>query len=148
MPINITSGVDNSISGVGNDRADLVPGVSTARPSGLSKIQAWFNPAAFKTNAVGTFGNVPRNYLRGPGYEDLDLSLFKDIFAEHRIHGQFQAEAFNALNHTNLANPASSASSGGTFGVISATSSSTGTVNIPSPVGTQRVWQFVGKIIF
>jgi hypothetical protein len=148
LPINITSGVDNSISGVGNDRADFNPGVSIARPSGLSKIQAWFNPAAFKTNTVGTFGNVPRNYLRGPGYEDLDLSLFKDIFTEHRIHGQFQAEAFNALNHTNLANPASSASSGGTFGVISATSSSTGSVNIPSPVGTQRVWQFVAKIIF
>jgi hypothetical protein len=148
LPINITSGVDNSVSGVGNDRADFVPGVSTSRPSGLSKIQAWFNPAAFKTNALGTFGNVPRNYLRGPGYEDLDLSLFKNIFTEHRVHGQFQAEAFNALNHTNLANPASSASSGGTFGVISATSSSTGSVNIPSPVGTQRVWQFVGKIIF
>jgi hypothetical protein len=36
----------------------------------------------------------------------------------------------------------------GTFGQITATSSSTGSVNTPSAVGTQRVWQFVAKIIF
>jgi hypothetical protein len=78
----------------------------------------------------------------------VDISLFKDIAGEHRVHGQFQAEAFNALNHTNLANPGTSASSSGTFGQITSTSSSTGSVNIPSPVGTQRVWQFVAKVIF
>lgn len=148
LPINITSGVDNSLSGVGSDRADFVPGVSPARPAGVSRIQQWFNPAAFKTNAIGTFGNVPRNYLRGPGYDDVDISLFKEIAPERRIHGQFQAQAFNAFNHTNLANPASSASSTGTLGVITSTNSSTGSVNMPSQVGTQRVWQFVAKVIF
>ena len=148
LPLTITSGVDNSHSGVGNDYADYVQGVSPKRPAGVSRIQEWFNTAAFKTNAVGTFGDVPRNSLRGPGYDDVDLSLFKDIASEHRIHGQFQAEAFNAFNHTNLANPGTSASSSGTFGQITSTSSSTGSVNIPSPVGTQRVWQFAMKIIF
>jgi hypothetical protein len=148
LPLTITSGVDNSHSGVGNDYADYVQGVSTRRPAGVSKIQEWFNTAAFKTNAIGTFGDVPRNSLRGPGYDDVDLSLFKDIAGEHRVHGQFQAEAFNAFNHTNLANPGTTASSAGTFGGITSTSSSTGSVNIPSPVGTQRVWQFVAKVIF
>jgi hypothetical protein len=148
LPINITSGVDNSISGVGADCADFVPGVSPKRPSGANKITTWFNPAAFQKNAVGTFGNVPRNYLRGPGYNNLDLSVFKDIGGEHRIHGQFQAQAFNAFNHTNLGNPGSTASNTGTLGVITSTSSSTGSVNMPSAVGTQRVWQFVAKIIF
>jgi hypothetical protein len=148
LPLTITSGVDNSHSGVGNDYADYKPGVSPRRPAGASKISEWFNPAAFQTNAVATFGDVPRNSLRGPGYDDVDLSLFKDIATEHRVHGQFQAEAFNAFNHTNLANPGTTASSTGSLGVITATSSSTGSVNIPSPVGTQRVWQFVAKIIF
>jgi hypothetical protein len=155
LPINITSGVDNSLSGVGNDLAVYNPGVSITRPAGVSKIAEWFNPAAFAENPLPSaangfaqsFGNVPRNSLRGPAYEDTDISLFKDILSEHRVHGQFQAEAFNAWNHTNLANPTSTASSG-TFGQITATSSSTGTVNTPSQVGTQRVWQFVGKIIF
>jgi hypothetical protein len=148
LPLTITSGVDNSHSGVGNDYADFVPGVSPKRPAGVSKIQEWFNPAAFRTNAVGTFGDVPRNILRGPGYDDVDLSLFKDIAPEKRVHGQFQAEAFNALNHTNFGGPGTSASSSGTLGVITSTSSSTGSVNIPSPVGTQRVWQFAAKVIF
>lgn len=147
LPITINSGVDNSLSGVGNDYADYVPGVSPARPAGASKIKEWFNPAAFSENAIGTFGDVPRNSLRGPGYADLDLSLFKDIATEHRVHGQFQAEAFNALNHTNLANPTSTVSSG-TFGEITGTSSSTGSVNIPSVVGSPRIFQFGAKVIF
>jgi hypothetical protein len=147
LPITITSGVDNSLSGIGNDFADFVPGVSTARPAGVSKIAEWFNTAAFAKNATGTFGNTPRNFLRGPGYNDLDLSLFKDIHPESRIHGQFQAQAFNAFNHTNLANPTTSVSSG-TFGQITATSSSSGSVNMPSSIGTQRVFQFAAKIIF
>jgi Carboxypeptidase regulatory-like domain len=155
LPITIVSGIDNSLSGIGNDLAVYNPGVSIRRPQGVSKIAEWFNPAAFAENPLPSaannfaqsFGNVPRNSLRGPAYQDTDISLFKDIMSDHRIHGQFQAEAFNAWNHTNLANPAATASSS-TFGEITATSSSTGTVNTPSQVGTQRVWQFVGKIIF
>jgi hypothetical protein len=38
--------------------------------------------------------------------------------------------------------------SSGTFGQITATSSSTGTVNTPSLVGTQRVFQFAMKVVF
>jgi hypothetical protein len=154
LPFSIASGVDNSESGIGNDLAVYNPGVSISRPAGAPKTE-WFNPAAFAKNPVPSaannftqsFGNVPRNSLRGPAYEDTDISLFKDILGEHRVHGQFQAEAFNAWNHTNFGNPTSSVSSG-TFGTITATSSSTGSVNTPSAVGTQRVWQFVGKIIF
>ena len=153
LPFSITSGADNSKSGVGNDLG-VYTGQPIARPAGAPKTE-WFNPAAFSQNPVPSaannwtqsFGNVPRNSLRGPAYEDTDISLFKDILSEKRIHGQFQAEAFNAWNHTNLANPTSAANSG-TFGTITATSSSTGTVNIPSPAGTQRVWQFAAKIIF
>ena len=155
LPLTINSGVDNSLSGIDNDYATYVPGVSTARPAGVSKIAEWFNTAAFAENPLPTangnvqsFGNVPRNSLRGPGYEDVDMSLFKDIFPERRVHGQFQAQAFNAFNHTNLATPGTTVSSTGAFGQITATSSSTGTVNTPSEVGTQRVWQFAAKIIF
>ena len=154
LPLTITSGVDNSLSGIGNDYA-VYTGVSPARPAGASKLAEWFNPAAFAKNPlpsangnVQSFGNVPRNSLRGPGYEDTDISLFKDILSSRRIHGQFQAEVFNAWNHTNLAGPGTTVSSTATFGQINATSSSTGSVNSPSTVGAQRVWQFVGKIIF
>ena len=153
LPFSITSGADNSKSGVSNDLG-VYTGQPIARPAGAPKTE-WFNPLAFAQNPVPSaannwtqsFGNVPRNSLRGPAYEDTDISLFKDILSEKRIHGQFQAETFNAWNHTNFANPTSAANSG-TFGNITATSSSTGTVNTPSQVGTQRVWQFAAKIIF
>ena len=155
LPISVYSGVDNSESGINNDLAEYT-GVSPKRPPGASKITEWFNPAAFEKNPAPSaangyaqsFGNVPRNSLRGPAFEDTDLSLFKDIASEKRIHGQFQAEVFNAWNHTNLSNPGSTVSSAATFGAITATSSSTGSVNTPSLVGTQRIWQFVGRIIF
>lgn len=147
LPITIASGVDNSLSGIGNDYADYNPNYSPARPAGASKTAQWFNPKAFTKNATGTFGNVPRNSLRGPGYENVDASIFKDILPERRVHGQFQAEVFNAFNHTNLANPVSSVSSG-TFGQITSTSSSTGSVNMTSTVGSARIFQFVAKVIF
>ncbi len=44
-------------------RPDLVPGVDPYLKDGVR----WLNPAAFTTPQPGTFGNVPRNYLRGPG---------------------------------------------------------------------------------
>jgi hypothetical protein len=153
-PFTLTSGVDNSLSGIGNDYADFVPGVSPKRPAGVSKIKDWINPAAFQKNAIGTFGDVPRNAFRGPGYADVDMSVFKDIFPEHRIHGQFQAEAFNVFNHTNLDNPATNVSSPNFNNLnnknnqITATNASTGSVNMTSTVGAARIFQFAAKIIF
>ncbi len=154
LPFSITSGVDNSKSGISNDLGVYNSGVSTKPPAGSPKTE-WFNPGAFGPNPAPSaangyaqsFGNVPRNSLRGPAFEDTDISLFKDFLAEHRIHGQFQAEAFNAWNHTNFANP-TSASNSGTFGSITATSTSTGTVNSATTAGASRVFQFVMKIMF
>src|SRR6185437_16146752 len=78
QPLNITSGQDNSFSGVGKDRADLVSGVDPHLPSGRSRAQdisAAFNTAAFVVNAKGTFGDAPRNPLRNLNYFNVDASL-------------------------------------------------------------------------
>lgn len=143
LPFTITSGTDRSLSGVGNDYADLVPGASAARPQGADFHTQWFNTAAFAPAALGTFGNVRRNTIYGPGYEELDLSLFKNVLAEARVHGQFRAECFNLFNHPNFANPTGAVNSGN-FGKITSTvaSSGTGTQGLP------RVFQFGAKIIF
>ncbi len=141
MPFNVVSGTDRSLSGIGNDYADQVG--NPARPAHVSRIKEYFNTAAFVPAAVGTFGDVGRNSLRGPGYEDVDLSVFKDIFHFSRFQAQFQAQAFNALNHTNLANPQNSISSG-TYGQITGTvASGTG-----SNAGSPRVFQFALKLMF
>ena len=82
FPFTVLSGTDRSLSGVGNDYADRVG--NPARPAGVSKIKEWFNTAAFVPATIGTFGDIGRNSLRGPGYADVDMSLFKNMFTGER----------------------------------------------------------------
>ncbi len=142
LPFTVLSGTDRSLSGVGNDYADVVPGVNPmSHTAGLTRAQQFFNRAAFAPAALGTYGNSSRNSLRGPGFEEVDMSLFRNFFPEHRIHGQFRAEGFNILNHPNLANPVSTLSS-------AAVGSITGTVATSSTNLGPRVFQFGAKILF
>jgi hypothetical protein len=53
----------------------------------------------------GTFGNAPRNSLRGPSYFDTDFSLMKSLNFSERFRGQFRAEIFNFFNNVNLGQP-------------------------------------------
>ena len=62
----------------------------------------WINPAAFTPNAIGTYGDVGRNALRGPGYFGFDLSLSRNFKFRERYSLQVRADAFNILNHTNF----------------------------------------------
>lgn len=66
------------------------------------------------------FGSVGRNTLRGPGFFNLDLGLFRTFSLTENLKLQFRAEALNALNHPNFANPNGDISSG-TFGFITST---------------------------
>ncbi len=59
----------------GTQRPDLIPGVDPYLKNGVR----WLNPAAFATPQPGTFGNLPRNFLRGPGFWQADLMLSKDF---------------------------------------------------------------------
>ncbi|MFZ0274447.1 MAG: carboxypeptidase regulatory-like domain-containing protein [Acidobacteriaceae bacterium] len=102
----------------------------------------WFNPQAFLPPATGTYGNVARDSLVGPGLSELDLSASKDTRLTEALKLQFRAEFFNILNHTNFLTPNevvySSATAGvsPTAGVITATST------------TSRQIQFGAKLQF
>ena len=52
--------------------------------------------------AAGAWGNAPRNFVRGPGRDNWNLSLYKNfVFSEARGSNlQFRAEFFNVWNHT------------------------------------------------
>ena len=65
----------------------------------------WFDPNAFVVPAAGTFGNVGRNVLTGPGLATWDFSLMKDTRVSERFNLQFRAEIFNLLNRVNLNTP-------------------------------------------
>jgi outer membrane receptor protein involved in Fe transport len=61
-----------------------------------------FNTCAFVSDTViGTFGNAGRNIIRGPGFQNWDLSLFKAFPLREAMRFEFRAEFFNAFNHAN-----------------------------------------------
>jgi Carboxypeptidase regulatory-like domain/TonB dependent receptor len=140
FPVNVT--VDRSSSAVpdgntNNQRPDLVPGVPLYLPGGE------FNIAAFAVPAPGTFGDAPRNLLRGPGLWQADLALGKHIPVTERVQLQFRAEAFNIFNRPQYAAPLSDISNPVTFGQILST------VNTgPVGTGTPRQMQFMLRAQF
>ncbi len=70
--------------------------------SGPQSPNQWFNTSVFSLPALYTFGNAPRNAVIGPGLEELDLSLQKEVPLAERARLQFRAEAYNLLNHPNF----------------------------------------------
>jgi outer membrane receptor protein involved in Fe transport len=67
------------------------------------------------------FGNAGRNNLRGPGFFNIDLSMFRSIALTERVRLQFRIEALNALNHPNFGNPGADISNAAAFGFITST---------------------------
>lgn len=97
------SGTDNSLTGVGLDRPNMVAG-GDPYVRNTSTLQ-WLNPAAFVANPTGTFGNAGAYSLQRAGYFDLDLGLsrFFQLRESKRLEVRF--EDFNSLNHTNFSSP-------------------------------------------
>ena len=101
---------DNSLSGMGNDRPDITVAniKQTQLGSGRShaaQVSEWFNTADFVPNAIGTYGNIGKNSLRGPRLFTEDLALLKSGKAGERIGYEFRAEFYNAFNNVNFGNP-------------------------------------------
>src|SRR6266481_3112557 len=73
----------------------------------------WVNPDAFGT-ATGAFGTLSRNKYYGPGFGDVDLSIFKNIPIRERLKIQLRAEMFNLFNRVNFASGPGAVGSDGT----------------------------------
>jgi hypothetical protein len=67
--------------------------------------------------APGTFGNMRRNVVYGPGFVNLDFSVIKDFKFGERFSLQLRGEFFNILNHPNFADPDHDFSDGATLGL-------------------------------
>jgi len=119
----LTPRVGSNVSGNGDvrspDRPDLVPGIPQYVRSGTQ----WLNSAAYTPPANGTFGNLGRGTLTGPGLTEVDISLSKETQLSDRVAMQFRTECFNVLNHNNFGLPNLVLSSG-SFGAVSNTATS------------------------
>lgn len=104
QPFSVFADGDVSGTGEGFDRAvqigDPQKGYQGEKPG-----SNWLNPAAFTNAAAGSFGTSRRNGYYGPGYSDVDLSIFKDTHFGERVNLQLRAEMFNLLNRVNFAPP-------------------------------------------
>jgi hypothetical protein len=153
---NDTSGTNEytqRVNQIGNPFAGISHGI---QKSGGSKFVQWLNPAAFATPAANTWGSIARNSIYGPGYEDVDLSVFKNTkFNVHDfpVNVQFRAEMYNLFNRVNLASPACTQlcndyfGSGSAFGTTAAT---IGSGNYSPGIGPGEPFnmQLALKIIF
>jgi hypothetical protein len=144
-PFNIISGSDRSGRGIGstNDRAKLT-GQPLAPPSGADE-RVWFNPAAFAVADVGTFGNVPKGFLRGPSFHSWNMGLFKNFRYGTGSNVQLRIEAFNVFNQVNFDIPGTTAGDNR----VAVNSANFGSITRTVPVtGDPRLVQFGLKFVF
>ena len=155
-PVNILTGADNSGTAEGEDRATITgPALNSNRSvqstaNGL--VAQYLNPNSFVVPASGAYGNLGRNQVIGPGFEDVDLSLIKNLpIYKERVHAQFRVEMFNAFNRTNLAQPNNNSPNIGGDGPLFGASTSTIGIQYGAPgIGSGEPYntQLALKIIF
>ena len=77
----------------------------------------FLDPNAFAQPALGTFGNMQRNVVRGPGFKNVDAALSRVFNIGGSKSFEARLEAFNLFNWIELANPSTNFSAA-TFGQI------------------------------
>ncbi len=158
QPFSVTYTAASGVTGLISGRADRVPGVPLY-PANKSKNQ-WFNTAAFQAplcyNSTGTFncstynaatfptsyalyGNSGYDLLRGPRFQDWDMSLQKNVAFHDKYKVQLRADSFNVFNHPSLGLPVSNISASNK-GQITSTSG--------TPQYEQRTVEFAAKFMF
>ncbi len=151
----------NPFTIVTNSTLNNLP-VATVRPNILGPVPVgvgsaangnpqYFPAAACTTVTAGClfqassgFGNLGRNSIIGPGFEDIDFSLYKDTKLTERTTLQFRADAFNVFNHPNFGQPNRivSTAAGNSFGQITSTRAPVG------DFGSSRQIQLALKLLF
>lgn len=141
-PVNIVQGGAGNLNAAGSGQyPDLVKDAVAIYSDNLKNLPAtggagadpnnyqYFDRSAFAAVSIPAgqqqrFGTSPRNPIRGPGFWNVDLGLFKTIHLPGTVGLQLRVEALNAFNHPNFANPGGDISNAGTFGFITATTGS------------------------
>ena len=139
-------------------RPDVIAGVN---PYYVSNGTFYINPAAFAVPQPGTFGNLGRDALVGPGISQFDLTLSKKFAVAETKNIEFRAECYNVFNSAVFAAPGggqprlndatgiiqpgqpyTQSAAGGTFGAL------TSTVSNQVGSGTNRQFQLALRFNF
>ena len=114
LPVTLVNLGDNSLlgsepNGVNNfgvDEPDYAGGPLDLNQNPRNG-QPYFNLAQFSENALGTPGNAKRRFFHGPGMDNYDMALLKNIRLTESKSLQFRIEGFNIFNHTQFFGPQS-----------------------------------------
>jgi hypothetical protein len=114
FPVTFTNAADTSLIGTqpngvnsyGVDLPDMAPGPLDINHNPRNG-QPYFNTSLFSVPALGTPGTAAHRLFYGPGIENFDIALSKDIRLRESISLQIRLETFNTFNHAQFFGPAS-----------------------------------------
>jgi hypothetical protein len=114
FPVTFTNAADTSLIGTqpngvnsyGVDLPDMAPGPLDINHNPRNG-QPYFNTSLFSVPALGTPGTAPHRLFYGPGIENFDIALSKDIRLRESLALQIRLETFNTFNHAQFFGPAS-----------------------------------------
>jgi Carboxypeptidase regulatory-like domain len=112
LPVTLINYGDNSLLGAepnginnfGIDEPDYLGGPLELNGNPRNG-RPYFNVAQFPENALGTPGTASRRFFYGPGMDNYDIALLKNIHLTEAKSLQFRVEGFNAFNHAQFFGP-------------------------------------------
>ena len=145
FPVYLTESDDNSLlgtfgTGQGNmiDEPNRLPGpleiTNPRKGNPATGTNPYFNVNLFTKEAIGQLGNSNRRFFQGPGTNNWDICLAKELALTESKKLQFRAELFSAFNHAQFASPTGEILSS-SFGFVTG-------------AGGSRVGQLAMKLIF
>jgi hypothetical protein len=111
LPVTLFEFDDNSLLGTncagascaGIDEPDFTPGnLNFTNPRNG---KPYFNTSLFTSEQLGELGNSRRRFFHGPGINNWDVALAKQLSLHEPVHLEFRAELFNAFNHAQFVAP-------------------------------------------
>jgi hypothetical protein len=154
MPFTVTDSNGNTLNAPGNTQTPniisqihVLKGKPNPIPGNCADDSCkYFNVEAFQHVATpGVFGNAGRNIIRGPGFFELDMSLYRTFRITERLHFEFEANAIGVTNTPHFGNPTSDINNSN-FGKITGSLATTNTSLGGS--GGEREFLFGGKLTF
>jgi hypothetical protein len=99
-----------------SDQPNFIPGklLLQTNPRGGG---TYFNTSLFSVENLGQFGDARRRFFGGPGLNNWDMALAKDVRLTESKSLEIRAEFFNIFNHAQFATPSGLINSS-SFGVV------------------------------
>ena len=114
LPVTLVNYGDNSLLGAepnglnnyGVDEPDYTGGALDLNRNPRNG-RSYFDTAQFSENALGTPGTAKRRFSYGPGMDNYDIALLKNVRLTESKSLQFWLEGFNIFNHAQFFGPQS-----------------------------------------